>query len=187
VQRVDRRYGEVAALDARAVPDVAVLEGVLGYPGRLLGVDRIAGAGHVGMPLDVVKDEELGLRSEERRVTDARGLEVLLGAQGHGARIALVALHRGRLDDVAAQDHGRVVGERVQHRGAVIGHEDHVRLVDALPAGDGGAVEHLAAVEEVLVDLARGNGDVLFLAAAVGEAQVYPARFAFLDQVQSLL
>jgi hypothetical protein len=106
------------------------------------------------VPLHVVEDEELGLRAEEGGIADAGGLEVFLGALGDGARIALVALHGHGLDDVAAQDHGGVVREGVQDRRAVVRHQDHVGLVDALPAGDRRTVEHLAAVKEVLVYLA---------------------------------
>ena len=67
---------------------------------------------------------------------------------------------------------------------AAIRHQDHVGLVDALPAGDRRAVEHLAVVEEVLVDGARRNGHVLFLAVGVGETQVDELDFFFLDQAR---
>ena len=53
-----------------------------------------------------------------------------------------------------------------------IGHQHHVGLVDALPAGDRRAVEHLAVVEKARVDRVRRHGDVLLLAARVREAQV---------------
>jgi hypothetical protein len=51
-------------------------------------------------------------------------------------------------------------------------HQHHVGLVDGLPAGDGRAVEHDAVGEHVFVDLAYIHGDVLHLAARIGEAQV---------------
>jgi 1,2-phenylacetyl-CoA epoxidase catalytic subunit len=43
---------------------------------------------------------------------------------------------------------------------------------DRLPAGDRGAVEHEAFVEEVLVDLIGHDRHVLQLAARIGEADV---------------
>src|SRR5690606_8153391 len=62
---IDRRYREVAALDAGAVAPVAGLEGGVGVPGGLLGVDLEHGAGDVGFELHFVEDEELRLRAEE--------------------------------------------------------------------------------------------------------------------------
>ena len=78
------------------------------------------------MPLDVIEHEKLGLGTEEGGVTDTGGLQVFLGATGNGPWVALVALHGARLDDVTAQDDGGVIGEGVQHCGAVVGHQDHV-------------------------------------------------------------
>ena len=67
---------------------------------------------------------------------------------------------------------------------AGVGHQDHVRLVDALPAGDRGAVEHLAVAEQVLVDEPCRDRDVLFLAARVGEAQVRELHLFFFYELQ---
>jgi hypothetical protein len=67
---------------------------------------------------------------------------------------------------VEAPKNGSIVG-RVR-----IGHQHHVGLVDRLPAGDRGAVEHRAFFEEVLVDHGLVEGHVLQLAARVGEAEV---------------
>jgi hypothetical protein len=72
--------------------------------------------------------------------------------------------------------------ERIQHRGGGIGHQNHVGLVDALPSGDRRAVEHLAVDEEVLVDHAGRDGDVLFLAPRVRKAQVAVGRVFLLDE-----
>jgi hypothetical protein len=85
VQRVDRRHREVAALDARPVAHVAVLEDALGVPVGLVGVDLVEGAAHVGTPAHVVEDEELGLGTEEGGIGDAGGLQVGLGALGDRA------------------------------------------------------------------------------------------------------
>ena len=83
------------------------------------------------------------------------GLEVGLGALGERARVALVALHVRRLDDVAAQVERGLLEERVDDRRRRIRHQDHVGLLDALPTGDRRAVEALAVFEEGLVDDAR--------------------------------
>src|SRR5690606_643535 len=97
-------------------------------------VDFVHLAIHAGVPLDAVEHEELGFRTEQRGVGNAGGLQVFLGAHGNGARVAVVALHGGRLNDVAAHDHGGYVGERVHHGGGVVRHQHHVGFVDALPA-----------------------------------------------------
>src|SRR5690606_3318415 len=184
VEGVDRRDGGVATLDPGAVAQVAVDELLAGGPGGFLGGNFHEGAGHVGTEVYFVKDEELGLGAEERGIPKAGGFQVLLGALGDGAGVAVVALHGGGIDDVAPQDDGGLVKEGVDDGGVIVGHQDHVRLIDALPAGDGGAVEHLAGGEEVLVHIARGDGDVVLLALGVGEAQVHPAGLVIFDQRQ---
>jgi hypothetical protein len=63
----------------------------------------------------------------------------------------------------------------------------HVRLVDGLPAGDRRAVEHGAVVQEVVVDQIDVEGDVLHLAADVGEADVDVFDVLFLDQARMSL
>jgi len=96
-----------------------------------------------------VENEEFVLGPEQRAVGDAGGLEVSLGAPAERARIALVALHGRRLDHIAADVDGGVGKEGIEHRRAGVGQQDHVRLVDALPAADRRAVEHLAFDEEI--------------------------------------
>src|SRR5690606_26649869 len=54
--------------------------------------------------------------------------------------------------------------------------------VDALPAGDGGAVEHLAVLEQRGFDDAHREGDVVLHAAHVGEAQVHELDGVVLDE-----
>src|SRR5690606_10909647 len=107
-------------------------------PGSLLGEDLEHRAGNVGLELHFVEDEELRLRADEHGIADAGGLEVFLGTFGDVARVALVALHGGGLDDVADQDQGRLFGERIQYGGTVVRQQDHVGGFDAFPAGDVG-------------------------------------------------
>src|SRR5690606_2310064 len=115
------------------------------------------------------------------------GPEVGLGALGDAARVARVRLHRRRLEDVAGQVEGGVGIERVQVCGGRIGQQDHVRLVDALPAGDRGAVEHLSVLEQPRFDDAGGEGDVLLHAAHVHETQVDELDLVVLDQFLDVL
>src|SRR5690606_13293094 len=153
VQAVYRRNREVTALDARTVAAVGALEVVTGNPGSFFGVDLVHLAAHARAPLDAVEYEEFRLRTEQGGVGNAGGLQVFLGALADGTRVTVVALDGGRLDDVAAHDHGADIGERIHHGGGIIRHQDHVGLVDVLPAGNGGAVKHLAVFEELFVNV----------------------------------
>jgi hypothetical protein len=165
-------HREVAALDRGTVPAVAVLVLLAGVPGRLFGFDLAERARHVDVPAHMVEHEELGLRTEEGSVADARRLEVGLGAPGERARIALVRLAVARLDHVA-RDHQRgLFVERVDVGRGRIRHQQHVGRLDALPAGDRGTVERVARRELVLVEVGQGDGHVLFFAAGIGEAEV---------------
>ncbi|MNE12542.1 hypothetical protein D3C80_1053430 [compost metagenome] len=183
---VERRNREVATFDAWTVAFVAAFHVLVGHPRALLGEDLEHRAGDVGLELHFVEDEELRLRAHEYGVTDAGGLEEFLGAAGDGARVAVVALHGARLDDVADQDQGRLFGERVQHGGAVVRQQDHVGSFDALPAFDGGAVEHLAVFEEIVIGVTGRHGHVLLLAFGIGEAQINPLHVVFFNQLKRL-
>ena len=136
--------------------------------------------------MNVVENEEFVLRAEQRRVGNSRGLEVGLGALGERARIALVALHGHRLDDVATQADRGLLVERIDHGGRGIGHENHVGLVDALPAGDRRAIKHLAVAEKAGVHEARRDGDVLFLTQRVRKAEIGEFRFFFVDKFNNI-
>src|SRR6185312_7747051 len=98
-------------------------------------------------------------------------------------RIALVTLHGGGFDDVAADVDRGLLEERVDDRRGRVEREDHVRLVDALPTCDGRAVEHLAVTKQLFIDQVRGDGDVLFFAASVGEAEIGVLDLLVLDQL----
>ncbi len=71
--------------------------------------------------------------------------------------------------------------------GGRIWHQHHVGLVDGLPAGDRGAVEHDAIGEHVFVDAYNVHGDVLQLALGVGKAQVHELDVVILDLLQDIV
>ena len=184
--RVDGRHREVAALDGRPMTLVAVFVVLARIPGAFVGVHFVGAAVHARADGDLVENEEFVFRAEQRGVGDSGGFEIGLGALCQGARVALVALHGHRFDDVAAQvDRGFFV-EGIDDGGGGVRHQNHVRLIDALPAGDGRTVEHLAVLEKALVHQARRNGDVVFLANRVGKAEIGELRFFFLDQFQNI-
>ena len=184
VDRVDR---EIAALGTRAVTHVAFGIGLGRVARQFDGVERIAGAVGLGVPLHVVEDEELGFRAEEHGVADARSLDVVQGRLGDRAGVAVVGGAGVGVHHVAEQRQGRLLIERVDDRGRQVWTQLHVRLVDRLPAGDRRAVEHGAVVEEVVIDQIDVKRDVLHLAAHVGETNVNVFDVLFLDQVQDFL
>ena len=105
--RVHRRYREIAALDARTVAEVAALVHLLGVPE--------ASSESILTKLPLMSAPQ---RTSSRMKNSASGpkyavsatpvlLRVGLGTLGERARAALVALHGGGLDDVAAQVEGR--------------------------------------------------------------------------------
>jgi len=183
LEAVHRRHREVAALDAGPVRHVAALELLVRAPGRLLRGDADVAAVHADVPVHLVEDEELGLGPEVGGVADAAGLQVGLGALGERARVAIVGLAVPGLEHVAAQDQRRFLEERVDVGRVGIGHQQHVRRLDALPAGDRRSVEGVARGELVLLEGGHGDGDVLFLAAGVGEAEVDELDFVLLHHL----
>jgi hypothetical protein len=161
MEAVHRRNGEVATLHARAVAHVPVGVDLLGVPVGLFGVDLVERPAHVRAVTDVIEYEELVLRAEIGHVANAGGLQIGLGALSDGTRIAAVTLHGIRLDDVADQNQRGVIKERIQHRRIGIRHQDHVRLVNALPALDRGAIEHFAFRKRVRINGMGGQRHVL--------------------------
>ena len=150
--------------------------------GRQFGrVELEAGVVGIGLVPDVVEHEELGFRADIDRVADAFRLHVGLGLLGGGARIAVVGLAGDRLEDVAQDHHRRLREERIHVDRVGVGHEDHVGLVDRLPAGDRRAVEHHAVGEHVLVDLDNVHRHMLQLALGIGEAKVDELHVVVLD------
>ena len=187
LRRVGRVHGEIAALDAGAVAHVARLILGVGVPGAVDRVDLERDLVHLHRETDVVEDEELGLGPEIGVVADPGRFQIGLGLERGRARIARIGLARVGLDDVA-MDAERLFGiERVDVGRLGVGQELHVGLVDRLPAGDRGAVEHEALVEEILVDEIGHHGHMLEPAARVGEADVDVFDILGLHQFQNLL
>ena len=131
--------------------------------------DCVRNALHLHIPADVIKDEELVLRPEVRLIGNSCRAHVLLGTFGQRARAAIIALHSQWFDDITTEIESGFFGEDVENRGRCVRHQDHVRVVDALPACNRGSVEHLTALEETFIDNVAGHGDVLFFSTCVGE------------------
>ncbi len=186
LQGVDGRDRKISALDARAVAEIALVELLAALPRAFVRVDRVRSALHLRRPTDVVENEEFVLGAEECLIGNAGRFQIGLGALRRRTRVTLVALHRGRLDDVAANVQGGFFHERIDDRRARIRHQDHVGLVDALPTGDRRAVEHLAVFENAGIELVLRHRYVLLFAARVGEPEVDELDAFFLDELQNI-
>ena len=170
-ERVRGRHREVALLGPDLVGEVRTL--VLGHvPVALDRVDEVGAEVDVLAVAHVVEHEELGLGAEECARADAGGVEVLLGLARDAARVAAVVFLGHRVAHVADQDERLVRAERVDERGLLVRHQQHVRGVDLLEAADRGAVEAKALVDRVDVDRAGRERGVLPHPGQVGEAQV---------------
>nr|AIA13205.1 Unknown Function [uncultured bacterium] len=181
LRRIDRRNGEIATFHARPVAKVARFIRCVVVRRQFGRVQPETGVVRVRLVLDVVEDEEFGFRADHDRVADAFRLHVGLGLLGRAARVAVVGLARDRVENVAKNHHRRLREERIHVDRIGVGHQDHVGLVDGLPAGDRGAIEHHAVGEHVLVDLNDVHRHVLQLALGVGEAQVDELHVVVLD------
>ncbi len=178
---VDRGDREIAALGARPVGEVPAFIFACRI-GRQLDVVDAEGRDVVAvLEADVVEHEELGFGADIDGVADARGLEIGFGARGGGAGVPAVQLTGGGLDDVAKQHEHRRRREGVDVGGVEVRLEDHVGLVDRLPTSNRAAVEHETVRKVVLVDHARGHGQMLPFALGVGEAEVDPVDLLVLD------
>ena len=130
----------------------------------------------------MVEQEKLELGAEEGLVGDTGVDQVLLGLGRHVARVAAVAPTGHRVVHIADElQRGHALG-RVDARRVEVGAQQHVRLVDALEAAQRGAVEALAALDQVLIDFRSGNAEVLPAPDQVGHQQVDAANALILNQ-----
>jgi len=185
LRRVGGGHGKVAALDAGAVAHVAHLEAGIRVPRAVGRVDLIGHLVHRDLEADVVEDEELGFRSPVGLIADAGGLKIRLGLLRRPARVALIGLAGVGLDHIAMQAERLFGVERIDIGRRQVGVQFHVRLVDRLPSGDRRPVEHEAFGEKVLVYLVFQYGDVLELAARVGETDVDIRDFLVADRLEN--
>ena len=130
------RDGEIAFLQPDLVAQIARRLDAPGVPPALGRVDVVVALVLVLVVADVVEDEELALRPEIGDLGEARLLQIGLGLAGDIARVARVVLAREGIADVADHHEGLGLEEGV-HEGRVRhGLDQHVALVDRLPAAD---------------------------------------------------
>ena len=185
--RILRRHREIAALGAHPVAKVAALVGGAAVDRQFDRIDLEPGVVGVGAEADVVEDEELGLGPEKRRVADPGRLQIGLGLLGDAARVAIIRLAAGGIENVAIDDHGRSGEERIHARRCRVGHQGHVEFVDSPPAGDRRAVEHETLGKRLLVDQRLIERDMLPLPARIRKTQIDIFDVVVLDRLQDFL
>ena len=184
---IDGGNREVTLLERDVVAGVAAFVIGVRIGAEFGGVDLETDLVGRGRVLHVVKQEEFGLGTETDEITDAGGLDERFGLLGDRARVAIVGLVGGGLENVAVHAQGRRREERIDIGRIVVGHQDHVGFVDGFPASDRGTVEHDAFFEHFGVDDRCVHGDMLKLAAQVGEAKVNVFDAFVLDLVHKIV
>src|SRR5690606_3122479 len=157
---------------------VAAVEGAVrvelgaGVPRAGDRLDLVERAVHGRVVTDRVEDVELRLGTEVRGVGDTGRAQVLLRLTRDVARVAGVGLAGERVvhEEVQVQRLGGA--ERIQLRGAVVGQQQHVRLVDRLETTHGGTVERQPFLGQVGGERLRRDGEVLLNTGKIAEADV---------------
>ena len=182
---VNRGNGRVTAFDGRAVAGVLTVHMQAACPCAAFGSNFVTGFVHIGFKFYAIEDEEFGFGTEVCRVADAGRFQIGLGAAGDGARVAVVTLTVGRVDDVAGNDDGNIIIKRIDEGCGRIGTQLHIGSLNAFPAADGRTVKRLTVFKPlfgVFQHDARRHGKVVLLAFGIGKAQIDKAGFAFFNQ-----
>ena len=117
LRRILRWDRKITLLDRDVVTEIAALVCGVGIGGKLDRIKLEPGVVRVGLVLDVVEDEELGLGPEVDRIADTQRFDHSLGFLGDAARVAGIGLAGGWLQHVAHQYQRRLGKERVDARG----------------------------------------------------------------------
>jgi hypothetical protein len=132
---------------------------------------------------DVIEDEELGFRSEERGIGGTAILQVQFGFLGNPAGIALVILFGDGIPGISDDNQRGHFRERIHEDGIWIGDEEHIALIDGSPTADTRSVHAETVLERIDLQLADGVGNVMLKARYVSEADVDLASIVFLGEI----
>ena len=187
LRAINRVHREIAALVGRTVGQVAAFKRCIGIPSRIFRIDLIRHFVGGNLIAHVVEDEEFSFGAEIGSVANARGFQIGFRLQRDLARATIISLVCVGLDHVAMHAECFLGIEGVHVDRCRIGHQFHVGLVNRLPSGNRGPVEHKAFFKEVFVDQIRHQRHVLQLAFGVGKTDVDVFDVFVLDQFQSFL
>jgi hypothetical protein len=171
VERVGGADGKVAALEARLVAKVRLLD-ARAVPRAFVRVNLVVAAVLVLLVTDLIEDEELRLGSDEAGVGDARLLQVLFGFARDMARVPREFLPGDGIDHVGDHAHRRLRKKRIKSSGSGVRDGHHVGFVDTHPATNRRAVEPEALFERVFIQRVRGERAMLPTPEHVDKFQV---------------
>ena len=171
VEGVSRAHGKVAALEARLVAEIRLLD-ARRVPRAFDRVNLVVAAVLVLLVADLIEDEELRLGPDEAGVGNPRLLQVLLGFARDMARVPRELLPGDGIDHVGDHAHRRLRKERIKACGGGVRDGHHVGLVDAHPAANRRAVEPEALLEGAFIQRVHRIRAMLPAAEHVDELQV---------------
>ena len=189
LELVHRRDREVALLVARLVREVgASVELALAtrVPHALDRVEEVVARELVLIEARGVEDVELGFRSEVCGVGEPGRLQIRLGFGDDVARITAVRLARERVAHEAVDVERGVLAERVDDRRCRVGDQEHVGFLDLLESADRRTVETQAVLEHLLLQLVRGDREVLHQPRKVTEPNVDDIDAGVLDELEDI-
>ena len=179
LHRVHRRRGEIALLEPDLVTQIGRVL-VAAAPDALAAADVILGEIDPLVVKRLVEDEKLQLRPEIGGVGDLRSssdTSIALRAIERGSRLYSFLVIGSRTSQII--DSVVCMHERIDLGGVGNRHQQHVRLVDRLPAADAAAVEAEAMFEAFEGQFADGHRGVLPQPGEIHEAQIDELHFPF--------
>ena len=159
-QLIGGRAGKIALLVTQLGSQIRLLIAAP-VPLRLAAVEMEIALVCVLVEAHIVEHEKLRLGADEAGVGDAGALEIVGRFAGHMAGIAGVVFAADRILHVADHRQRRQHRKRIDHRRRRHRNQQHVALVDRLPAADARSVEAEAILKDILLQFADGNRVVL--------------------------
>ena len=168
---IDRWHRKVAAFVANLVTKVGTLV-LASVPLRLDAIQVEKAFVWLLIESHIVENEEFRFRAKERRVGDPCALQIRDGFSSHVARITAVILSRNRILNIANEVHRGQRRERILPGRIRLRHDQHVRLVNRLPATNTGTIEAQPVFERVLRQVRSRDRGVLPLPDKIHKSQI---------------
>ena len=110
---------------------------------------------------DVVKDKELRFRPEAGGIRNTCAFEIVGRFASDAPGISGVLFPSQWIKNVANQNEGGQLAERVHKCGVRLRHDQHVRLIDRLPSPDAGTIEPKPIFEHLFGEVSHGDRRML--------------------------
>ena len=164
------RNGEISLFVARAIAEIVRFPSRI--PAALFGVDVIKPVLLALIESDIVEDEELRFGAKVRCLGDAGGSQIHFGLACDVTGIAIIALLRDRIDDVANHHQGWHLGKWIKKMELGVRLQQHVALVNPRPRPNGRSVNPKASLKRLLSQSRNRIRNVMPQSRDVGEAEV---------------